>query len=279
MIVDTHVHIASPDRERYPLRPGGVGSAWFHAADADAEHLLALMDRHGVDRTVVVQAVGAYGYDCAYAIDAVRAHPDRLVLVGSVDMDGDDPAAALAGLAAGAGDLLRGVRVFGVLGHEPVWLRDRRADEVWELAGRLGITVVPTIFPDMIEHLGAVVARHPGTVTALDHCAFVDLAPGHPFPAAGPLLALAGLPGLHLKVSSHLLGHARAHGDPAALVDRLAETFGAHRLAWGSDHPQTQDLTYDRMLDLARHSARHLGEDGRSDYLGGTALRVWWPRG
>src|SRR4051794_35874290 len=85
--VDAHVHVASADRARYPLAPSGVGSPWFHANDVGTPDLLLALDRGGVERAVIVQAVGAYGYDCAYALDSVRAHPDRLALVGSVDLD------------------------------------------------------------------------------------------------------------------------------------------------------------------------------------------------
>ncbi|MYW01897.1 amidohydrolase family protein [Streptomyces sp. SID3343] len=275
--VDAHVHVASADRARYPLAPSGVGSPWFRADDVGTLDLLAALDSGGVERAVVVQAVGAYGYDCAYAIDSVRAHPDRLALVGSVDMDAADPARALSVLAHEAGELLRGVRVFGVHGHDPRWLDDGRADDVWALAGDLGLNVVPVLFPAALGRLGAVVARHPDVPVALDHCGFVDLSDGAPFAAAGPLLDLAALPAVRVKVSSHVLELAAAAGDPADLVDRLAATFGAHRAAWGSDHPQTTGHTYPEMVALGRHSARRLAPADRESFLGGTALALWWP--
>jgi predicted TIM-barrel fold metal-dependent hydrolase len=275
--VDAHVHVASADRARYRLAPSGVGSPWFHADDVGTPDLLAALDSAGVERAVVVQAVGAYGYDCAYAIDSVRAHPDRLALVGSVDLDAADPAEALAGLAQGAGGLLRGVRVFGVHGHDPAWLEDGRADDVWALADELGLSVVAVLFPAALARLGNVVARHPKVPVALDHCGFVDLSGGAPFAAAGPLFDLAALPAVRVKVSSHVLAPVAAAGDPADPVDHLAATFGAHRLAWGSDHPQTTGHGYREMVALAGHSARRLAPADRESYLGGTALSLWWP--
>lgn len=271
------MHVASADRDRYPLAPSGVGSPWFRADDVGTPDLLAAMARGGVDRAVVVQAVGAYGYDCAYAIDSVRANPERLALVGSVDMDAPDPATALAELARDSGGLLRGVRLFGVHGHEPSWLGDGRADEVWALAGELGLTVVPVLFPDALARVGPVVDKHPDVAVALDHCGFADLAGGTPFGAAGPLFDLAALPAVRVKVSTHVLELAAAVGDPADLIDHLAATFGARRLAWGSDHPQTTGSTYPAMVARGRDAARRLSPADRDRFLGGTALSLWWP--
>jgi L-fuconolactonase len=279
VIVDTHTHIASPDRARYPLKARALGSQWYRADNVGVSDLLADMDRHGVDRAVVVQGVGAYGYDCAYAIDAVRACPERLRLVGAIDMDSDDPSAAFMALRQAAGNVLCGVRLFGVLGHEPAWLGDRRADAVWELAARHKITIVPTLFPAALPLLASVVARHPHVPVALEHIGFVDLSGGTPFPQAAPLLDLVGQGAVHLKISSHTLEGAEAVGDPADVVDWLAAAFGADRLAWGSDHPQSQHRNYAQKLELARHSARRLARADQDRYLGGTALKLWWPRG
>jgi L-fuconolactonase len=276
VIVDTHTHIASPDRSRYPLKARALGSQWYQADNVGVPDLLALMSQCGVDRAVVVQGVGAYGYDCAYAIDAVRTYPERLRLVGAIDMDSDDPSLAFAALSQAAGEVLCGVRLFGVMGYEPTWLGDRRADAVWELAARHKITIVPTLFPAALPQLAAVVARHPHVPVALEHIGFVDLFGGTPFPKAQPLFDLAQHAAIHLKISSHTLEGAEAVGDPADLIDHLAAVFGPGRITWGSDHPQSQHRNYQEKVDLARYSARRLVPADRDLYIGGTALKLWF---
>jgi predicted TIM-barrel fold metal-dependent hydrolase len=258
--VDSHVHVASP---AYPARPTGVGSDWWHRG-ATVEDLLAAMDATGVERAVVVQAVGPYGYDCRCACDAAGSSP-RLALVVAVDMDGADPAADLVALASSAP--VRGVRVFGVAGGPTSWLADGRADDVWAAAASLGINVVATLFSRDLAALGALVDRHPGVPVAVDHCGFPD-PPGTVPP---PLLALAGRPEVHLKVTTHVLRHAL---DPGALVEELAAAFGAGRLAWGSDHPQTQGLTYREMVALGSAAGSGLTPGGREMFLAGTATRL-----
>lgn len=282
MIIDSHTHIASPDTERYPVGPTGVGSAWWSTGLHGAEQLVAAMDGAGVDRAMVVQAVGAYGYDCAYAVDAVAAHPDRLALVGSVDMEDADPAQRLAELTAAAGEAgttLRGVRLFGVTGTPPVWLTDGRAEQVWDVAAASGCTVVPTLFAGDLPGLRAPVEAHPDVVVILDHCGFPDLAGGPPYERASSLLDLVDLASLSLKISSHLLldaAEASSGGDPADLVDHLAASFGADRLCWGSDYPQTQQLSYPDMVALGRRSARHLSVEDQDAFFAGTSARLWW---
>jgi L-fuconolactonase len=278
VVVDSHAHVASPDTDRYPLAPRGLGRIWWTGGDHSAPALVAAMDRAGVDRAVVVQAVGPYGYDCRYAIDATAAFPERLALVGAIDMAGPDPLADLADLASVAP--LRGVRLFGVDGNPPTWLADGRAASVWRLAGELGCSLVATLFARDLPGLRALVEAWPAVPVAVDHAGFPDLAGGPPYPGLAPLLDLADLAAVHVKVSSHLLLDAQAGGgDPADLVDRLAGAFGAERLAWGSDHPQTAGLTYPEMLDLARHAVRRLAPADAHAVLGETATRLWWAPG
>jgi len=144
-VIDAHCHVASSDTTRYPLAPTGVGTDWWKAS-ADLGSLLARMDEAGVERAVVVQAVGAYGYDCSYAIDAAASEPDRLALVGVVDFEIDEP--PLIGAA---------VRVFGVGGGltspTPAWLTDGRAARVWERCAASGIGVVATILEPHLPSL------------------------------------------------------------------------------------------------------------------------------
>lgn len=279
MIVDSHTHVVSSDTDRYPIAPRpGPGRSWWTGGDHSARALVAAMDAAGVHRAVVVQAVGPYGYDCRYAVDAVGAFPERLALVGAVDMAGANPAAAVAELAAVAP--LRGVRVFGVDGAPPAWLTDGRAAAVWAAAAELDCTIVATLFMPDLPALRPLVEASPGVPVAVDHAGFPDLAAGPSEAALAPLLGLADLDPVTVKVSSHVLLEARAvgdPGDPADLVDRLAGAFGPTRLTWGSDYPQTAGLTYPGMLDLARHAVRRLPAPGARAVLGDTAARLWWP--
>jgi L-fuconolactonase len=265
VIIDTHVHVACADSVRYPRAPRGVGSDWWRSGDRGVASLVEAIDAAGVDRAVVVQAVGPYGYDCRCAIDAVAARPDRLRLVVAVDPDSPAPAEELRALARHAP--VAGVRVFCVGGAAVPWLEDGRAGDVWDVAGELGVPVVPVVMPHHIPAVRELAASRPSVTVALDHAGFPDL----PLTDDAPVLTLADLPAVHLKVSSHLL---EAAADPAALVARLAESFGAARLCWGSDFPQTA-VDYGSLTAVGVAAADGLARAARDEFLGGTAARLW----
>lgn len=279
-MIDAHVHVASSDETRYPRTPTGAGSEWWRS-NGDAARLATVLDEADVEHAVVVQAIGVYGYDCRYALDAVAASDGRFALVGAVDMDGPDPAQALADLATsaqvagGPGDTgarrLAGVRAFGVGAAGTAWLGDGRGDALWALDAELDTVVVPTVFTDQLPALRALLERQPAATVALDHCAFPDMAPAD---RRGDLLHLADLPQLHLKITSHNLDDG---GDPAAFLEPLVVAFGPERLVWGSDHPQHQSLTYAAMVGLARDAGRNLDPHAQTALLDGNARRLWFP--
>jgi predicted TIM-barrel fold metal-dependent hydrolase len=271
VIVDTHVHVVARDETRFPLRPSGVGSQWFREHPVTAEEYLATAAAAGVERAVLVQAHGAYGSDNAYVLDALSVAPDRFVGVVIVDPTDPDPAARLRELAAVPG--CRGVRLFGIGAESPAWFDGDVGAALWDTAIELDLRIVATLLAPELPRLVTMLMRHPGAPVVLDHCGFPDLHDGPPFASAGSLFALADHPGVHLKVTSHVLEVA---GDTAgAFVERLVAVFGADRLVWGSDYPQTHDRSYLDLVALGRDACAGLSSADQARVLGENALRLW----
>jgi L-fuconolactonase len=275
MIVDTHVHVVAPDTRRYPLQPSGVGTNWFREHPVGVEEYAATARASGVECAVLVQAHGAYGADNRYVVDAVAVAPGRFVSVGIVDPDDRDAVATLRALAGEPG--FAGVRLFGIGPTPPVWFDDTTGAALWTAAVDLDLRIVATLLTPDLPRLVRMVERFPDAPVVLDHCGFPDLAGGPPYAAAGPLFALADLPSVHLKITSHVLEDAeqQSAGGGAALVERLAGRFGASRLVWGSDYPQTHDRTYAQLVELGRAAAGALPPAAQDAFLGGNALRLW----
>jgi L-fuconolactonase len=277
--LDSHVHIAVAAGTRFPQRPTGLGRPWWSEPSRDAEALLSTMTGAGVGRAIVVQAVGAYGYDNRYLLSAVAAHRDRLGAVPAVDLDdrtaaGGDPAAPIRKLAGSPGAV--GVRLFGV-GPGSSWAQDEAIAQVALGAARdAGLVAVLTIWPGSLRTLSRLLRDSPDVAVALDHCAFPDLSGGR-VAADAPLLTLRDAANVTLKVSSHLLHEAAAAGgDPADLVAQLAEAFGTERLMWGSDYPQTGG-DYGALLGTAAAAAAGLTVEARLAVFGANATRVFFP--
>jgi predicted TIM-barrel fold metal-dependent hydrolase len=116
----------------------------------------------------------------------------------------------------------------------------------------------------------------PGVVVALDHCAFPDLDGGPPYRRAAPLLELASVSAIHLKVTTIVLDNAAPHGGARSLVAQLADAFSPARMSWGSDHPQTYELPYKEMVQLALDATADLSPEDRAAVLDTTARRLWF---
>jgi predicted TIM-barrel fold metal-dependent hydrolase len=105
---------------------------------------------------------------------------------------------------------------------------------------------------------------------AVDHAGFVSVGGDE-----GDLDRLVGLPNVVLKLSTGVFDHSALA--PRATVGRLLDLVGADRLAWGSDHPQVRDRTYDELVALARASVEGLPDATRAAILEGTTARLWFP--
>jgi predicted TIM-barrel fold metal-dependent hydrolase len=275
MIVDTHTHVIASDTVRYPLRPSGVGSQWFRDAPCSAGELAQLTADAGVAAAVLVQAFGAYTFDNSYVVDAA-ADDDRFVSIAIVDAQ--DPTSP--GLLRELAEVRRctGVRLFsiGALDRpQPTWLDDPSTYGVWETCAELGILVVVACLPEHLTRLQRMLTRFPDQPVVLDHCGFVEFDGGTPSPNAAELLSLVSCTNLHCKITSHLLEAAELTGATTALVERLVSEFGAARLVWGSDFPQTHDRSYAELVALAERACATLTERDRTLVLGGTALSLW----
>jgi L-fuconolactonase len=275
VIVDTHVHVIADDMTRYPLHPSGVGSQWFRHHPVTVEEFASMATAAGVERAVLVQAFGAYGTDNGYVVDAVGFGPERFASVGIVDPE--DPAAPLTLRALARRPGFSGVRLFAIGASPPWWLDDPATDPIWAVATELDLRVVVALLPPDLHRLRRRLEQFPDVPVVLDHCGFPDLAGGPPYAGAAELLALAEFEALHLKVTSHLLEAAEAEGDRCGqrLVEQLAATFGARRLVWGSDYPQTHDRSYRELVELGRCACARLADGDRALVLGANALRLW----
>jgi len=62
--------------------------------------------------------------------------------------------------------------------------------------------------------------------------------------------------------------------EPARVVRRFADTFGANRMMWGSDLGQSE-WPYECKAATARSAANYLSVEERAHFLFGTAAAVY----
>lgn len=275
-IIDTHCHVVSPDRARYPLAPlGGKQSDWSSERPTTPERLIAAMDEAGIAKAVVVQASTAYGHDSSYLADSIVRFPSRFTGVFSLDPLQAD---ALAQMDHWTGKGMTGLRVFttgSTMPGQQTWLDDERAFPVWEKAGKTGLPVAVQMTAEGIPLLLKIVARFPETLFLLDHLARPVISDGPPYAKAASLFELAKHPSIFLKVTSRTVEQCQSgQATPDTFMPKLVEAFGAARILWGSNFPAHDDTLSNILRDTRRVLASLDGQDQQM-ILAGTAERIY----
>ncbi len=275
-VIDTHCHVVSPDRVRYPLAPiGGQQSDWSSERPTTPEQLLAAMDEAGVARAAVVQASTAYGHDCSYLADSIARFPQRFTGVFSLDPLEPD---ALARMDSWTGRGMTGMRVFttgSTMPGQQTWLDDERAYPVWEKAGRMRLPIAVQMTAEGIPLLLKIVARFPETLFLLDHLARPVIADGPPYAKAESLFGLAQHKSIYLKLTSRTVEHCQSGlATPGTFMPKLVAAFGASRILWGSNFP-AHAATLPHILKETLHVLSVLDPADQAMILAGTAERLY----
>lgn len=276
-IVDTHCHIISLDVNRYPRAPiGGKQSSWATTRPVTAEGMVEAMGEAGVAQSALVQATTAYGYDNSYVLDSRAQWPDRFIAVGTVDPLYADAADNLAAVVGDGG--LSGVRLFtsgSTMPTQGEWFAAPETYPFWEKATRLGVTVCLQMrLGPATEQLVALLRRFPEVRVLLDHMGYPDIA-ASPADAGKEVAKLAEHPGLHLKLTHRNLERLHEVGkQAAAFLDLVLGSFGADRIAWGSNLPAAEQ-SLPELVALAKEVLIEVPESEREQIFAGTARRLY----
>lgn len=275
-IFDTHTHVIAPDTALYPTDPiGGHQSEWSQKRPVDAAGLLAAIDDAGIAKAVVVQASTVYGHDNRYVVDTVRANPSRFVGVYSIDALAPD---AVERIDHWQSQGLSGFRLFttgSTMPGQSDWLGHKDSFPAWAHAEKRGIPVCLQMTMEGLPALRALLERFPKVRVLLDHCARPDLSDGAPFAAAQALFDIAAFPGVYLKLTNRTLAAATVgKSTPRAFLDRVIETYGAGRIAWGSNLPAAEGAL-PTLVATAHDALASLSPEDQALIFSGTAAAIY----
>jgi predicted TIM-barrel fold metal-dependent hydrolase len=283
--VDSHSHLWSPDRTRYPLRPGASEAGVTPKGFTPGE-FFSHARSEGVNRVVVVGHTVHFGYDATYLTDLLKARPGEVAAQAYLDHTDANVAARMAELKR------QGVKAFRLRLLDP-WRSDfpdgHPIMQVYQVAAAERLVVCPLTNPDWLPQLDRLSAAFPRTTVVIDHFARIGVDGfGQTPPVPGTikpddvanLVKLARHPAVHVKVSAfYALGRRTPpYDDMAPLIKELLRAYGPERLMWGSDCPYqlASPHTYRASIALVRDRLDGLSEDDREWLLRKTAERVFF---
>ena len=225
LIVDAQVHIWAS------------GTPVFHHRQVPAytrDELLRDMDEAGV-HAALLHPPSWDPRANEVALEAARAHPDRLAILGFFDVGRPDNRSLIDTWKKHPGML--GLRFAFLRPGEENRLVDGTADWVWAGAERASLPV-GLLCPNRVKVVGEIAARHPGLRLLVDHMArprgskddagFADL---------GDLLALAKYPNVAVKATGapSYSSEAYPYRNIHRYLQRIFDAFGPARMFWGTD--------------------------------------------
>ena len=275
-LIDSHLHAIASDTVKYPKNPiGGHQSEWSQKRPVNAEGVIKALDGAGIATAVVVQASTMYGHDNRYVVDAVRAYPERLVGVYSIDALAADAVTQIDHWEAQG---LHGFRLFTTgttMPGQSDWLGHTDSYPAWAHAEKKRIPVCLQMTMQGLPTLCTLLEHFPKARVLLDHCARPDLDDGAPYKAAQALFDMAQFDGVHLKLTNRTLAAAaQGQSNPTAFLEKLVATFGAERIAWGSNFPAAEG-SLNELVATARDVLSSLPKQQQAMIFGGTVERLY----
>ena len=273
--IDAHVHVWTPDVNRYPLAKGVKREDMVPRSFTPSE-LFAQCRPEGVGRIVLIQMI-FYGTDNRYMLDSIAAHPEQFRGVAVIDET-----------QAGACDEMRRLATLGVRGFR--LYTDKKAAEswsdspamkaMWSCAADTGQAMCLLADPEALPAIHRMCAQFPKTHVVIDHFARIGMRGEVQSGDVDNLCRIADFKNTFVKTSAfYALGKKKPpYKDLGPLIRRLRDAFGAERLMWASDCPyQVQDgHTYADSIALIRDRLDFLSPDDEEWMLRKTAERVFF---
>ncbi len=234
MIVDTHVHVWEIDPPKYPIGPTSPSWNSYPDEPGTVDELLAEMDVHGVDWTVLVQTSWST-WDNGYIADSVERFPNRFVGHGLIDPQDPNNAEQVRYWINERG--LVGFRFHPMYYPDEKILLTRQNEPMWEEIASLNAVIQFHLRAEFADQVAAIADRYPSLKLILDHMGYPQINAGEA--EFQPIVNLARYDNMYLKLSD-VAGRSSQdfpYTDVHPFIERLVGAFGAERMVWGTGYP------------------------------------------
>ena len=277
MVVDTHVHVWEIDPSKYPVGP--TAPTWNSYPDepGTADELLAEMDAHGVDWTVLVQTSWST-WDNGYIADSVTRFPNRFIGHGLIDPQDPNNAEQVRYWIKDRG--LVGFRFHPMYYPDEKILLTQQNRRMWEEIAALDAIIQFHLRAEFADQIAVIAQQYPHLKLILDHMGYPQIDADED--AFQPIIELAQYDNVYLKLSD-VAGRSHQefpYADVHPFIENLLSVFGAERTVWGTGYPGHHRQKHNwptlaQELQLIREGLPFLTDDDKDRILGGTATHIW----
>jgi predicted TIM-barrel fold metal-dependent hydrolase len=274
--IDAHVHVWTPDTQRYPLAEGYVREKDMVPPSFTPTELFAQCRSLGVSRIVLIQ-MSFYKFDNSYMLDVIADQPGVFSGVAIVDETKPDVSAAMAALAKRG---VRGFRVRATRELAEAWKDSPGVRKMWSHAADNGLSICLLSDPDALPAIQSMCKQFPKTQVVIDHFARIGMS-GNIVPGdLEELSRLSDFEHTYVKTSAFYALGAKTppYNDLGPMIRTLHSAYGSRRLMWASDCPfQVQPgHNYADSLGLLRDRLDFLTVEDKEWMLGKTAESVFF---
>ena len=275
--IDAHVHVWTPDLQRYPFAPGfTIHDENRVVASFTPEQLFAQCRPQGVNRVLLIQ-MSFYRFDNSYLLDSIAAHPRAFRGVAVVDETKPDVCATMKSLAVRG---IRGFRIYSDKEKHDGWSHSAGLKKMWSCAADEGLAMCLLTDPGALPDVRRMCAAYPKTRVVIDHFARIGMKGPVRQHDVDNLRRLSEFEHTHVKTSAfYALGKKKPpYTDLAPLVRALRDSYGASLLMWASDCPfQLQHgQTYAESISLIRDRLDFLTASDKKWMLRKTAEKLFF---
>ena len=270
-MIDSHQHFWQVGRFDYPWMSSDLGVLY---RDYLPDDLTPILDRNGVDKTVLVQASNSVA-ESRWLLDLADANPFIAGVVGWVDLT--DAGTQLDELCTHP--KFKGVRHLVESEPNDDWLiQPSVLSGLKKLAAR-GCTYDLLVHTRHLKYVPQVAESCPELQFVIDHLAKPPIARHEIDEWSKAMKPVAGFPNIHCKLSG-LVTEANwtswQTDELRPYVDHALELFGVDRMMFGSDYPVCLlASSYDRVLESFQDLLEALSNDDRDKIFSKNAARFY----
>ena len=277
MIVDTHVHVWEIDPPKYPVGPTAPNWTSLPDEPGTADELLAEMDLHNVDWSVLVQTSWST-WDNGYIADSVERFPDRFIGHGLIDPQ--DPNNAVLVRYWVEDRRLAGFRFHPMYYPDEKILTTEQNKPMWEEIAAVEAVIQFHLRAEHADQIAIIAQQYPQLKLILDHMGYPQV--GEEESLFQPIVDLAKYNNIYFKLSD-VAGRSNQDfpfTDVHPFIRKLVLAFGSERTVWGTGFPghhRTKHnwLTLADELRLIQDGLPFLSSKDKDNILGGTAAIIW----